>query len=882
MIHKNKQQLLPFVYFLLMAVGIHIYFFLGDFHFSVTGGDSVDQFLIFHSFLHEQYQNGNLWWSWEYGLGGDIFGPFLYYYSSSLFFWLSVLFPIDSLTDTLYMKLAMSVFKSFLAMSFMYVLLKQLNRSTAASIIGALTYVGSVIFLSFSLYMEFVTDSMVFLPLLILSFEQLVKGKRKWFFYVVMAIIVMMNFYYAYIATVFLIFYAIWRFFFTHQSFRWKAFLSYGFTLSFHYLVGFLLGAWSFLPAVYQFLQADRFQKDLHIPLLFESSFYKDILYGLFFNVTTITFPALTLFLLLIGFFIKERELRLRFLFVVFMFALYSLPFAYSAFNGFSAMQSRWRYLFVFSIALYTPFVIDYLVQKKKSLTVYVIGFLLLIIGFLACMNDYFNQIGENSIRQILLMMTFVTFGCLLLLNRVSSKIAYVLFVSVVSLSVLTNHFIYFKQIGELPGGGSGLIRKGSPIETIDDEEEQKVIEYIKKRDEGLYRVLWHPQANHYQQLNFSQHNKSMLYHYHGFSSYQSLIPENLSSFLKQDYLTLQLDSLSQFSEVNQRLFMETALGAKYYVVPKGVAFQPYGYQPLQQLGRYTIYENQHSVPFGYMMTNYLDSKQFKELNVAERDHMLLQAVVIDESMNALKLNEVDRSEQFVTTLVDSMPKVKLYEVEKATSHQYQVNSEGKLSIPIPPTQTTGEILVELRLTRIDGGEFTIKVGNQSFLKRAVDHIYSVPQETFVINAGIHDRLSSIDVTLTPGRYEIQKLAVYHHDVTHYANRVQELNKQRLDVLDYENNQVKGKIEVIEEGILTTSIPYSKGWHVRVNGQAVEPLEVNHAFVGVPLTKGTHIVEFTYHTPYLREGILLSSMTLAVVLSVHFFIRARRKRRVSF
>jgi len=71
------------------------------------------------------------------------------------------------------------------------------------------------------------------------------------------------------------------------------------------------------------------------------------------------------------------------------------------------------------------------------------------------------------------------------------------------------------------------------------------------------------------------------------------------------------------------------------------------------------------------------------------------------------------------------------------------------------------------------------------------------------------------------------------------------------------------------------SIPYSKGWSAKVDGKAVKILRGNIMFMAIPLEAGYHEIEFTYCTPGLRLGCLLSLFSLAL-LTVH--IRRRRKK----
>ncbi|KLD57233.1 hypothetical protein WP50_35330, partial [Lactiplantibacillus plantarum] len=52
------------------------------------------------------------------------------------------------------------------------------------------------------------------------------------------------------------------------------------------------------------------------------------------------------------------------------------------------------------------------------------------------------------------------------------------------------------------------------------------------------------------------------------------------------------------------------------------------------------------------------------------------------------------------------------------------------------------------------------------------------------------------------------------------------------------NNQITGTTLTKTATVLTTSIPYSTGWQLRVDGQTVRTQVVNKGFVGAKLTAG--------------------------------------------
>ena len=129
--------------------------------FSGTG-DALRQFGFFTFLLQHAFKDGNLFWSFDYGLGGDLFGEFSYYYSTSPFFWITLLLPKLSLEQVYDVKLYMSILKNFLAMLFMYGSLRYHNKTAFSSFVAAIIYGGCITFIRHSLLWDFMADAIVF------------------------------------------------------------------------------------------------------------------------------------------------------------------------------------------------------------------------------------------------------------------------------------------------------------------------------------------------------------------------------------------------------------------------------------------------------------------------------------------------------------------------------------------------------------------------------------------------------------------------------------------------------------------------------------------------------------------------------------------------
>lgn len=80
------------------------------------------------------------------------------------------------------------------------------------------------------------------------------------------------------------------------------------------------------------------------------------------------------------------------------------------------------------------------------------------------------------------------------------------------------------------------------------------------------------------------------------------------------------------------------------------------------------------------------------------------------------------------------------------------------------------------------------------------------------------------------------------------------------------SDSIRGSILLKEDSFLFFSVPRDKGWLLKVNGEPRELVRANVGFMGVPLKAGSHSVLLEYSLPWLRPGLAVSLLSLAVLL----------------
>ena len=87
----------------------------------------------------------------------------------------------------------------------------------------------------------------------------------------------------------------------------------------------------------------------------------------------------------------------------------------------------------------------------------------------------------------------------------------------------------------------------------------------------------------------------------------------------------------------------------------------------------------------------------------------------------------------------------------------------------------------------------------------------------------------------------------------------QQLKENSMEITKQSKNTIKGKIKVLQDqASLFFSIPYNKGWKIKVDGKEKPLYQAQIGFMAVDLDAGEHEIELFYQTPNLKQGAIVS------------------------
>ena len=130
------------------------------------------------------------------------------------------------------------------------------------------------------------------------------------------------------------------------------------------------------------------------------------------------------------------------------------------------------------------------------------------------------------------------------------------------------------------------------------------------------------------------------------------------------------------------------------------------------------------------------------------------------------------------------------------------------------------------------------------------------------------DYLAKLNMSDIPKNYSLNE----------YSDDVKLLSKDTFNISNHGQNKITGEISTDKDKMLFFSIPFDKGWKIKVDGQSVNAMMVNIGFIGVPVEKGLHNIELSYTPLYFYTGsaISLSAIFLFICLITLKYLRNRK------
>lgn len=910
---KNRKSNRRLRYFLvytilyLILAGLLVLFFRLQNRSLVYHADAWRQHLRALAY-YGKWLRGNLWhlfhdhsltpqaWSFGLGYGSDVLTTLHYYCIGEPLTALSVFVP-ERFTKYYFEFLILLrpylAGLSFSAYAEYMIGRKQLHGTGSCTttgsgsfpiLCGALCYVFSGTVLYLGMLHPFFVTPMIYLPLLFLGVEKVLRERKPRIFLVIVWLAALSNFYFFYMLALMTAVYALVR---VIARTRGEQAIRRLLQLLGYATAGTMAAGAVLIPILVQFQSDPRNATSYGVPLFYEKEYYSELLKN---AVTFINHPLydteLCLSVVCIAavitlFFLRGHgQLKLA---VIGAAVMLCLPAAGYVMNGGSYVINRWTFAVEFLFA-----------------------FVLTVVWS----DEQIRFRGKNIGRGLAFLLVLVT--------------------------IALNIVIGYVRIPAGENGGSG--QNGFPSEFADEQtaeeymtaagrnESAAVTQYAEETEApAFYRYTG-------RDLTYNAGTQTQT------SSTQfcwSLANGSVADFFKA--LGVNEEQNFSYTGLDDRTALEALAGVKYYTIAYDndyeKQFVPYGFadcgtveawnsaESLQEksgavygddswepvVPTYHIYQNTFALPIGYTYIGFVQRSAFDAMDLTERQEALLQGVVLEdeESVKASGLAQVqpEFSEEKRTYTVEAGDGVSYvadtsascFRVTKAGAKvtlRFEAAEEAETYLVLrdlaagpldgedekdgedgeSDTQTEMQEIYPIQVTALrDGTALTDKTLNY---KTEINQYYSGWKD-FVINMGYRSHgADALDITFqSEGVYSMSELDVVvqpteemmRHAVDRLVCTMTDVDLHRNPV-SFASSEITGTVNAEQDRYLVFSIPYSKGWTVYDNGKKAKLQKANLMYLGMPIEAGSHEIRLVYRTPGGMAGILVSLAGVALMI----------------
>ena len=393
------------------------------------------------------------------------------------------------------------------------------------------------------------------------------------------------------------------------------------------------------------------------------------------------------------------------------------------------------------------------------------------------------------------------------------------------------------------------------------DPEYEYAIDDIISKDNGYYRInnMVYPLRTMnkiYDERYYTTNFYSSTYNGYYLDFIRGIFKTNIAEY---NYFLVSASSNVLFNKY---------MGVKYIYSDHDLGL---GYIKLSE----NMYVNREAFPLGYVSYSSISEDDFDKLEYPYNIEVLMNNVITKESIDAkseVHTQKVNLSFELID--VDSK-NVTINKEEEGYKIIVKKDSEFKVKLSEKyNNQLLFVTLNGLNRNSCGNGNTFININDVNNLITCSSWPYHNKNENFhYLLSGNSDILN---VKIGKGTYIIKSIESYilDYDYVKYSNR----NVDAFDIREITDENITGYVNAKKKGYFVMSTPYDEGFTIKVDGQEVQKEIVNKAFIGFKIDEGNHFIEISYNSPFLKEGKIVSLLSVFILISICYFDKKRAKK----
>ena len=370
------------------------------------------------------------------------------------------------------------------------------------------------------------------------------------------------------------------------------------------------------------------------------------------------------------------------------------------------------------------------------------------------------------------------------------------------------------------------------------------MIRYMHEREANT--LFYRAETTHSQTLN-----DGALNNYNGISTFTSSANVKITEFMR----ALGYGAKNTY---NRYCFEESSpvanlfLNLKYMLDRDGRDMNSTYFTQVHQYGSVGLLQNNAYLPLGFLTEDDLGDLDFS----AGKDPFLFQNRLFTAA-SGVQESVWNRIEQDYVSVEGTGTTVTPVQSDGACT--YTECASGAEVIYTFTANREGFACIYLDLPKRN--DFVVSVNEQELYREVI----SLPQMLAVQDVKPGDKIY-VRVLCDQGEKSTMRVTAAILDAAIFQNGYERLKNSVLELTEFRNTFVEGRIVCDRDRLLYTSIPQDGNWHVYVDGTEANIIPIGDCMIGVELKSGTHTVTFRYRNAAFNLGWRVTVVCTAIFL----------------
>lgn len=797
------------------------------------GENSLLKIDFFHQYgpmlaeLYDRIHSGeSLLYTFNTGLGLPFFRNFFNYLASP-FNIIIFLFKRENLL--LSYSILIGIKAALSATTMTYYLKKKINANKYLLIGLGLLYAFSAYFCAFYWNIMW-TDGMIFLPLITLGIENIIDKQKGLLYTLSLAIMLYTNYFIGYMICIFSVIYFIS--YSIIKKVKFKKFIKYGIKFAICSLTAGMLVAWALIPMFESLMSTSATGGTMPLSQYYDFTiieFIKNHITGVIpsvlasdiTNSPNVSCGILSVILFLSFIFNNNINFRKKLIYssilmlLLISFYIAPLDYIWHAFHVPNDLPYRYSFIYTFIMIIISGYALKNIkkISLPKAIIIYIICILYLTFIKITNFPNVTNKI--LNINYILLTTYFLIYTLYKLYPKYK-KISIILTIIVISLECIIS-----------------INNNWDIAQNIDDfyysyNDTNNSIKTIKNKEEELF---YRTEKN-----NILTFNDGAWYDYYGLTTFTSMAYDSLAKLNNE--LGQPGNNINSYYYKQNTPIYDLMFNIKYTI---GYNEDTTRYEKALNENGTLTYKFKYTTGLMFGVNKATKKWKYNYINPLEyQNDFIKNATNIENTLYRLTLRKREIIE----------------ESEKETIVKYTYENENDNIYIYSNNNLINYIVIDDAIyykKNIDTHEAQLKLKKNLSRYRNYD-------ETYVINRNINSKY--IDIYISYSKYLNEEADVYTINNNKFLKAYETLKEKEVKITEFNENEIVANIDLDENTLIYTSIPYDKGWKVYVNNKKINTIALNDSLLAFNLNKGKNNIVLKYTPNNMDIGLCISISTI--------------------